>query len=175
MKTLGPELGLLYNALYNKRVLLHVKWRQYLELFGTKPERLDLLNRSAPGFFRIVQDTFLDDAFLHLSRSTEKPNFRQEEKLLRSGACRRLYRIRSFSLRSYRSVQVGRPYFRVSTSSRSPTIATHSNRWKPTRTFTFHAKRRNRRFTGTFLSQWKDFLFVAIILFVFQKRTSQNI
>jgi hypothetical protein len=51
--------------------LLH----QYLELFGTKPERLDLLNRSAPGFFRIVQDTFLDDAFLHLSRSTEKPNF----------------------------------------------------------------------------------------------------
>ena len=47
----------------------------YLELFGTKPERLDLLNRSAPGFFRIVQDTFLDDAFLHLSRSTEKPNF----------------------------------------------------------------------------------------------------
>jgi hypothetical protein len=33
MKTLGPELGLVYNALYNKCVLLHVKWRQYLELF----------------------------------------------------------------------------------------------------------------------------------------------
>ena len=43
---LGPEVGLVYNALYNKCVLLHVKWRQYLELFGTKPERLDLLNRS---------------------------------------------------------------------------------------------------------------------------------
>jgi len=75
MKTLGPELGLVYTALYTKCVLLHVKWRQYLELFGTKPERLDLLNRSAPGFFRIVQDTFLDDTFLHLGRLTEKPNF----------------------------------------------------------------------------------------------------
>ena len=100
MKTLRPELGLVYNAFYNKCVLLHVKWRQYLELFGTKPERLDLLNRSAPGFFRIVQDTFLDDTFFTFKPIDGKTQFRQEEKLLRSGACRRLYRIRCFSLRS---------------------------------------------------------------------------
>ena len=43
MKMLGPELGLVYNALYNKCVLLHVKWRQYLELFGYKPEGLIFL------------------------------------------------------------------------------------------------------------------------------------
>jgi len=73
LDALGPDLGHVYHALYNECAWLHIKWHQYLVLYGTKPERIDLLNRSAGLFFRIVQDTLWEDTLLHLARLTDRP------------------------------------------------------------------------------------------------------
>jgi len=70
ISVLGPDLGKLHYALWNEIAWLHIKWAQYLALFGTTPERLELLNCAAPLFFRIVQDTLWEDTVLHLTRVT---------------------------------------------------------------------------------------------------------
>ncbi|PKN76669.1 MAG: hypothetical protein CVU52_03690, partial [Deltaproteobacteria bacterium HGW-Deltaproteobacteria-10] len=45
----------------------------YLELFGKTPSRIDLLNQSAPVFFKIVQDSLWENIILHLARLTDPP------------------------------------------------------------------------------------------------------
>jgi len=50
-----------------------MKWREYEDLFGTKPSRIDLMNKAAPRFFRIVQDALWEDTILHISRLTDPP------------------------------------------------------------------------------------------------------
>ena len=69
--TMGPDLGPVYHRLWNEVAWLHVKWDQYVQLFGSKPERIDLLNGAAATFFRIVQDTLWEDTLLHLARLTD--------------------------------------------------------------------------------------------------------
>lgn len=73
LDALGPELGPVYHDLYNQCAWLYVKWHQFLVLYGTKPERIDLLNRTAPLFFRIVHDTLWEDTLLNLARLTDRP------------------------------------------------------------------------------------------------------
>lgn len=68
---MGAELGKLYHALTNELSWILLKWSQYTALFGTKPERIELLNKAAPLFFVVVQDTFWDDMLIHLSRLTD--------------------------------------------------------------------------------------------------------
>jgi hypothetical protein len=81
IQLLGADLGPVYDALYHECAWLHVKWHQYVQLFGTKPERLDLLNRSAGRFFQIVQDAFLDDILLHIARLTDHPGGEEKTNL----------------------------------------------------------------------------------------------
>lgn len=47
---LGDEFGGVYYALYTEVAWLHVKWREYCALYGTSPERIEILNRAAPRF-----------------------------------------------------------------------------------------------------------------------------
>lgn len=54
---MGSDLGTTYNALWQQLAWLHGKWAAYVELFGTKESRIDLMNEAAPRFFRIVQDS----------------------------------------------------------------------------------------------------------------------
>src|SRR5690349_7121891 len=68
---MGAALGPVYYALYNEFVWLHVRSRQYLQLFGAAPERVDLLNQAAGLFFRVVEDSLWEDTLLHLSRMTD--------------------------------------------------------------------------------------------------------
>jgi hypothetical protein len=86
LKILGPELGLVCYDLYNQCGWIHVKWHQFLQLYGTKPERIEQLNGAAPVFFRIVRDTLLDDTLLNLTRLTDSPFF--GEGRIKSGASR---------------------------------------------------------------------------------------
>jgi hypothetical protein len=79
--TMGPHLGPVYHALWNEVVWLHAKWKEYKELYGEKPTRVDLLNRTAGLFFRIVQDTLWEDALLHLARLTDPPRSAGKENL----------------------------------------------------------------------------------------------
>lgn len=69
---MGPELGPLYDAMWQQVAWLHTKWIQYVELYGAKELRLTLLNQAAPLFFRVVQDTLWEDVLLHIARLTDR-------------------------------------------------------------------------------------------------------
>ena len=68
---LGPQLGPIFSELSDDFAWLQVKWGEYRELYGTSPERIDLINSAAGLFFRILQDTMWEDALLHLCRLTD--------------------------------------------------------------------------------------------------------
>jgi len=70
---MGKDLGEVFHLLWNECTWLHWKWSDYETLFGTKPERVDLLNQAAPSFFWIVQDAMWRDILLHLCRLTDPP------------------------------------------------------------------------------------------------------
>jgi hypothetical protein len=70
---MGKPLGRLFSALWKELVWLHIKWGEYVELFGTNSERVELLNRAAPNFFGIIQDVLLDNILLHIARMTDEP------------------------------------------------------------------------------------------------------
>ena len=73
LENMGDGLGLQFNELWQDVARLHVKWHEFVELFGTKSTRVDLLNQAAPTFFRIVQDTLWEDIVLHIARLTDPP------------------------------------------------------------------------------------------------------
>lgn len=73
LAVLGPDLGEAYHALYNEVAWLHLNWRQYRELFGTSPERVDLLNEAAALFTTLLHGWIWEATLLHLSRLTDSP------------------------------------------------------------------------------------------------------
>jgi hypothetical protein len=81
LAAMGPVLGPVYYALYNELVWLHVRWRQYMQLFGATPGRVDLLNQAAGLFFRVIQDSLVEDTLLHLSRMTDPAQTRKKANL----------------------------------------------------------------------------------------------
>jgi hypothetical protein len=68
---MGDQLGLQYHELRQEVIYLCRKWMEYVALFGTKPTRVQLMNATAPVFFRTVQDVFWDDMLLHIARLTD--------------------------------------------------------------------------------------------------------
>jgi hypothetical protein len=73
VQALGEDLGQVYYDLVRELVWLHDKWAQYCELFGKDQQRVELLNKMAPRFFRYLQHTLFDDIQLHLARLTDPP------------------------------------------------------------------------------------------------------
>jgi hypothetical protein len=71
---MGKSLGDQFNALWQEVASIHHKWHQFVVLYGTKPSRIELLNRTAGSFFHVVQQSLWDDTLLHLARLTDKPN-----------------------------------------------------------------------------------------------------
>ena len=45
IEKMGEPLGNQYSALWQEVVLLYVNWGEYVELFGTKAQRIELLNK----------------------------------------------------------------------------------------------------------------------------------
>lgn len=70
---LGEELGNVYHHLWQELAWLYSKWNEYVELFGTKESRLELINSASPRFFKIVQDSLWEDVILHIARMTDPP------------------------------------------------------------------------------------------------------
>jgi hypothetical protein len=64
-------LGEVFHHLMQEMARLHLKWNELLTLFGQTQDRVDMLNRAAPGFFHLVQDSWWDDLLLGLSRITD--------------------------------------------------------------------------------------------------------
>jgi hypothetical protein len=73
VEAMGPDLGAVQARLWNECAWLHLKWSEYVILFGTSRNRIDLLNRAAGPFIRIVQDALFEDALLHICRLTDSP------------------------------------------------------------------------------------------------------
>lgn len=73
IRVMGRDLGELYSALWQEVAWVHSKWAEYVELFGTKESRIDLLNRAAPRFARLLQDSLWEDVLLHVARLTDPP------------------------------------------------------------------------------------------------------
>ena len=81
IEVMGDDLGSLYHALWNELAWLYSKWGEYVELFGTKPSRIELVNTAAGHFFRIVQDSLWEDALLHIARLTDSLKSAGKENL----------------------------------------------------------------------------------------------
>jgi len=81
LKAFGPKLGPLYHALENEVIWLHAKWLQYRKLYAKSKERIDLLNQTAPFFFRVVQEVLWKDLLLHIARLTDPPKQGRYENL----------------------------------------------------------------------------------------------
>jgi hypothetical protein len=73
VQAMGLELGETYEALWQEIVWLHSKWAEYAALYGTKESRVSLLNKAAPRFARLIQDTLWEDVVLHIARLTDPP------------------------------------------------------------------------------------------------------
>lgn len=73
VEAMGDELGAQYSALWQEVALLYRNWQQYVELFGTKPSRLGLMNSTASYFFWMLQEDLWDVNLLHIARLTDKP------------------------------------------------------------------------------------------------------
>lgn len=73
IKKMGASLGTQYHALWQEVAWLHGKWSEFVELFGRKPSRIDLLNKVAPHFFYIVQNLLWEETLLHITRLTDSP------------------------------------------------------------------------------------------------------
>ena len=65
---MGDELGHVYHLLWNECALLHMRFEEFVELFGKGQEQIDVMNETAPGFFRSVQDMYWESLLLGLCR-----------------------------------------------------------------------------------------------------------
>lgn len=73
VQKMGEPLGKQFHALWQEIALLHINWREYVTLFGTNEKRIDRLNKSAPAFFRMLQDELWSSILLHIARLVDSP------------------------------------------------------------------------------------------------------
>lgn len=71
IETLGKEFGLLYDSIYNEFLWLSIKWLEYIELYGTKKSRIDILNSAAPSFFYTIQKILWENILLGICKLTD--------------------------------------------------------------------------------------------------------
>ena len=71
---MGEELGLAYSALWQELALLHQRWENYVELFGTNPGRIKILNQAGSSTIRVIQDSLWESILLHIARLTDPPH-----------------------------------------------------------------------------------------------------
>jgi hypothetical protein len=81
VRAMGHDLGNTFFEFRNECITLHWKWEEYVALFGTNPGRIELLNRAAGAFFRIVQDTLWEDVVLRIARLTDAPKSMGKDNL----------------------------------------------------------------------------------------------
>jgi hypothetical protein len=71
---MGQALGEQYSVLWQEVAALHVGWHEYIELFGTNSERVELLNRAAASFFGTLQNDLWYSILLGIARLTDPPS-----------------------------------------------------------------------------------------------------
>lgn len=79
--SLGEELGILFFALHREVIELHVIWQQYMQLYGESAETIDVLNKTAGLFFKVVQDELWDSVLLRIATLTDPPEMKGKKNL----------------------------------------------------------------------------------------------
>ena len=69
-----PAVAELWPVLFREIVWLHGRWIMYRQLYGTSPERLDLLRNCAETFFDIAHNMLLHDVQLSISKLGDPAN-----------------------------------------------------------------------------------------------------
>jgi hypothetical protein len=72
IKAMGQTLGVQYTQLWQEIAHMNIMWKEFIELFGSKLSRIELLNRSAGAFFSMVQDG-IETCKRHLCRLVHNP------------------------------------------------------------------------------------------------------
>ena len=88
--TMGNELGAQFYRLSNEYAWLHLKWNDYVALFGVSQSRVDILNASARGFFGLLEDSLWRDVILHLCTLTDDLEVGPERRRRQTLTVRRL-------------------------------------------------------------------------------------
>lgn len=82
IRHMGDELGAQFSALWQEVANLHSKWSEFVELFGSKPARIDLLNQAAPAFFGMIQIVLWENILLGIARISDPPTSPRNRKNL---------------------------------------------------------------------------------------------
>lgn len=72
LRLMGHPLGEHFHELLQDAARLHLKWNEFLPLFGGPKNRIDDLNKAASGFFYLVQHAWWYDIILHIFRLTDQ-------------------------------------------------------------------------------------------------------
>ena len=70
MRAMGPELGEVFHHLMQDAARLHLKWNEFDAIFSGS-DQIKRLNRSASGFFWLVQNAWWNDMLLQICRMTD--------------------------------------------------------------------------------------------------------
>jgi hypothetical protein len=65
------EVMEVYEPLYQEVCWLHAKWKIFRQLYAAGTENVNLMNASAPTFFRMFQNVSMNDILLTISRLTD--------------------------------------------------------------------------------------------------------
>lgn len=81
IQIMGAELGSMYCDLNDHLLDMLLLWKQYEQLFGVDEDTVQILNRSAPTFFGVVQAQLWDAVMLGISRLTDSPENKSQQNL----------------------------------------------------------------------------------------------
>jgi hypothetical protein len=81
MTAMPPTISEIYDPLYQDVCRLHAKWQLFRQLYADDEQNVELLNESAPKFFRTCQDMLVDDVLLTISRLADPPESIRKKNL----------------------------------------------------------------------------------------------
>lgn len=73
LSSFPSDCGDLFFEIWTDVNNLDLSWQDYRALYGTSPERIDLLNWAAGTFFGLIENTMWHDVLLRIARLTDPP------------------------------------------------------------------------------------------------------
>lgn len=70
---MDKELAEVYDAIYQEVLLLNSRWGEYLTLYGTGNDHIEVMNKTAPNFFGMIQTGLQENIILHVARLIDEP------------------------------------------------------------------------------------------------------
>ena len=81
ISSMGAEMGPVFFALHHEVIELGVVWQQYVQLYGTSVENINILNQTASLFFRVIQDELWDSVLLRIAALTDPATMRGKKNI----------------------------------------------------------------------------------------------